>query len=251
MAGHSKWANIKHRKAAVDKKRGKIWSKLAHHIIVAARLGGGDPGTNNRLADAIEEARKENMPAANIDRAIKRGTGELEGADPEELVYEGYAVGGVAVIVEALTDNRKRTAPDIKHLFEKHGGNLGSTGSVMHSFDRKGIIVIERTDDTPGEDELLELVADAGAEDLEPREDMFSITTGATELEPVKKALTGRGVQWVSAELEYVPHAVTEVDEDTARKVQKLIDALEDNNDVQNVYTNHQPPQSVLDELAT
>jgi YebC/PmpR family DNA-binding regulatory protein len=250
MAGHSKWANIKHRKAAVDKKRGKIWSKLAHHIIVAARLGGGDPGTNNRLADAIEDARKENMPASNIDRAIKRGTGELDGADPEELVYEGYGPGGVALIVEALTDNRKRTAPDVKHLFEKHGGNLGTTGSVMHSFDRKGVIIIERTEDTPGEDELLELVAEAGAEDLEAKEDMFTITTGATELEPVKKALAGHKVAWVSAELEYVPHASVDVDEDTARKLQKLIDALEDNNDVQNVYTNHEPPESLLAEMS-
>jgi len=250
MAGHSKWANIKHRKAAVDKKRGKIWSKLAHHIIVAARLGGGDPGTNNRLADAIEEARKENMPATNIERAIKRGTGELDGADPEELVYEGYAVGGIAVIVEALTDNRKRTAPDVKYMFEKHGGNLGSTGSVMHSFDRKGIVIIERTDKTPGEDAMLELVAEAGAEDLETRDDMFTVTTPATELEHVKKALAARGVVWVSAQLEYIPHAMVQVDEETARKVQKLLDALEDNNDVQNVYTNHEPPESVVAEMS-
>src|SRR5690606_41341666 len=149
MAGHSKWANIKHRKAAVDKKRGKIWSRLAHAIIVAARLGGGDPVTNNRLADAIADARKENMPAVNIERAIKRGTGESGDADPEELVYEGYAPGGVAIIVEALTDNRKRTAPDVKFAFDKHGGNLGQTGSVMHSFDRKGVIILEKEGTPP------------------------------------------------------------------------------------------------------
>ncbi|MCB9933722.1 MAG: YebC/PmpR family DNA-binding transcriptional regulator [Planctomycetes bacterium] len=248
MAGHSKWANIKHRKAAVDKKRGKIWSKLAHGIIVAARLGGGDPETNNRLADAIVEARKENMPAANIDRAIKRGTGELAGADPEELVYEGYAPGGVAIIVEALTDNRKRTAPDIKHAFEKNGGNLGQSGSVMHSFDRKGIVVIEK-EGAPPEDQLLEIVAEAGAEDLEADDDGFTVTTPATALEPVKKALQAKQIGWISAQLEYLPHLRNEVDEETARKVQRLVDALEDNNDVQNVYTNHEPPESMLAEL--
>jgi YebC/PmpR family DNA-binding regulatory protein len=249
MAGHSKWANIKHRKAAVDKKRGKIWSKLAHYIIVAARMGGGDPAMNNRLADAITDARKGNMPASNIDRAIKRGTGELGGADPEELVYEGYAPGGVALVVEALTDNRKRTAPDIKHAFDKHGGNLGSTGSVMHSFDRKGIIVIEK-DKAPGEDELLELVASAGADDLQADDEGFTITTGLVEFEPVKKALKAKGIEWLSAQFEYIPHMRTEVDLETARKVQKLVDALEDNNDVQNVYTNHEPPESFVAELS-
>jgi YebC/PmpR family DNA-binding regulatory protein len=249
MAGHSKWANIKHRKAAVDKKRGKIWSKKAHAIIVAARLGGGDPNTNNKLADAITDAKSENMPASNIDRAIKRGTGELAGADPEELIYEGYAPGGVAIIVEALTDNRKRTAPEVKHAFEKHGGNLGQSGSVMHGFDRKGIIVIEK-ENAPAEDELLELVAEAGAEDLQADDEGFTVTTGATELEPVKKALQGKGVAWLSAELEFIPHQRLEVDEDTARKVHKLISVLEDNNDVQNVYTNHEPPESLVAELA-
>ena len=249
MAGHSKWANIKHRKAAVDKKRGKIWSKKAHAIIVAARLGGGDPSANNRLADAIADAKSENMPANNIERAIKRGTGELEGADPEELIYEGYAPGGVAVIVEALTDNRKRTAPDVKFAFEKHGGNLGQTGSVMHSFDRKGIIVIEK-ENAPAEEELFELVAEAGAEDLQSDEEGFTITTGATELEPVKKALQGKEIRWLSAELEFIPHQRMEVDEDTARTVQKLINVLDDNNDVQNVYTNHEPPESLVAELS-
>jgi YebC/PmpR family DNA-binding regulatory protein len=243
MAGHSKWANIKHRKAAVDRKRGKVWSKLAHHIIVAARLGGGDPRANNRLLDAIEDARKENMPASNIERAIKRGTGELREADPEELVYEGYGPGGVAIVVETLTDNRKRTAPDVKHIFDKAGGNLGSTGSVMHSFDRKGVIVIERGDGTLGEEEMLMLVADAGAEDLDAGEDMFTITTPATELEAVKKALTAREIPWISAQLEYVPQARMEVDAETAEKVARLVEVLEDHNDVQNVYTNHEPPE--------
>lgn len=249
MAGHSKWANIKHRKERVDKKRGKIWSKLAHNIIIAAREGGGDPEKNNKLKDAVEDAKKENMPASNIDRAIKRGTGELEGADPEELYYEGYATGGVALIVEALTDNRNRTAPEIKHAFDKFGGNLGQSGSVMHSFDRKGVITIE-TDKAPSEDELFELVAEAGAEDLEKFEGGFTVTTPATELEPVKKALKAKEIEWLEAQLEFVPHQVMDVDEDTARKVQKLVDALEDNNDVQNVYTNHEPPESVIAEMS-
>ncbi|MCC7509168.1 MAG: YebC/PmpR family DNA-binding transcriptional regulator [Planctomycetes bacterium] len=241
MAGHSKWANIKHRKAAVDKKRGKIWSRLAKNIIVAARIGGGDARANNRLADAIAEARKENMPAGNIDRAIKRGTGELKEADPEELLYEGYAPGGVAIIVEALTDNRKRTAPDIKHIFDKQGGNLGATGSVMHGFDRKGIIVIEQTGETPPEEELMMLVAEAGAEDLVAGEGMFTVTTPATELEHVKKALAARGVEWLEAQLEYIPQAKIEVDAETAEKVNRLVETLEDYGDVQNVYTNHEP----------
>ena len=249
MAGHSKWANIKHRKAAVDKKRGKIWSKKAHAIIVAARLGGGDPNANNRLSDAIADARAANMPAGNIDRAIKRGTGELAGEDPEELFYEGYAPGGVAVIVEALTDNRKRTAPDIKHAFDKYGGNLGQSGSVMHSFDRKGIVIIEK-EGAPTEDALLELVAEAGADDLQDSGDGYTITTPATELEPVKKALEAKGIAMISAQLEFIPHARNEVDEETARKVQKLLDVLEENNDVQNVYTNHEPPESMIAELS-
>lgn len=248
MAGHSKWANIKHRKAAVDKKRGKIWSKKAHAIIVAARLGGGDPSANNRLSDAISDAKAVNMPANNIERAIKRGTGELAGADPEELFYEGYGIGGVAMIVEALSDNRKRTAPDIKYAFDKHGGNLGSTGSVMHSFDRKGIVIVEKAN-APSEEELFELVVEAGGEDLQGDEEGYTITTPATELEPVKKALKAKGIEWISAELEFIPQTVIEVDEETGRKIQKLIDSLEDNIDVQNVYTNHEPPESLIAEM--
>jgi YebC/PmpR family DNA-binding regulatory protein len=249
MAGHSKWANIKHRKAAADKKRGKVWSKCSANIITAARLGGGDLKANARLADAVSDARAANMPADTIDRAIKRGTGELEGAAPEELTYEGYAPGGVAIIVEALTDNRKRTAPDIKHIFDKHGGNLGNTGSAARSFERKGIIVIEK-EGAPGEDELLDLVAGAGAEDLQADDGGFTVTTGLVEFEPVKKALKARKIAWISAQFEYIPIARNEVDLETARKVQKLVDALEENLDVQNVYTNHEPPESFVAELA-
>ena len=248
MSGHSKWANIKHRKARTDKKRAKLWSKLAHQIIVAARLGGGDPGMNAKLAMAVSDARKENMPTANIDRAIKRGSGEIKGADPEELTYEGYAPGGTALIVEALTDNRKRTAPEVKHAFEKYGGNLGTTGCVMHMFVRKGQIAIEK--EKADEETLFDLVVEAGAEDLETDGPVFLVTTGATELDAVRKALDAGGIEFVSAELEYVPNVTMDVDEETGRKIQKLVDALDELNDVQNIYTNHEPPQSLLEELA-
>lgn len=247
MAGHSKWANIKHRKARVDAKRAKVWSKLASNIIQAARSG-GDPDKNHRLAFTIAEARKENMPVANIERAIKRGTGEIEGADPEELLYEGYAHGGTAIIIEALTDNRKRTAPEIKFALEKRGGNLGQPGSVMHSFDRKGMIVLEAAN-APSEDDLFELATEAGAEDIETVDEYITITTGATEFEPVKKALMEKEINWVSAELEYIPHARNEVDIETARKIQKLIDVLDDIHDVQAVYTNHEPPEEFMAEM--
>lgn len=248
MAGHSKWANIKHRKARTDKKRAKMWSKIAHQIIVAARLGGGDPNTNSRLALAVSDARKENMPKDNIDRAIKRGTGELEGEDPEELVYEGYGPGGVAVIVEALTDNRNRTAGEVKFAFDKSGGNLGQSGCVMHSFDRKGVVVLKR--DAAEEDALFELALEAGAEDVTSDDEFFTITTPATELEPVKQALNDKGIDYVSAELAYLPQMTIEVDEDTARKVQNMLDRFDDLLDVQEVYTNHEPPESMLEELA-
>ena len=277
MAGHSKWANIKHRKAAADKKRGKVWSKCAAYIITAARLGGGDParakqrqpqlrravvkleegfsGEGNALvelspapASAAElDASLERRTKA-VDRAIKRGTGELEGADPEELVYEGFAPGGVAVIVEALTDNRKRTAPDIKHIFDKQGGNMGATGSAMRSFERKGVIVLD-AEKCPPEDELLELVAEHGAEDLQAGEGMFTVLTPVTALEPVKKALAARKISWISAQWEYLPLARVETDVETARTVQKLVAALEDYLDVQNVYTNLEVPEALAAEM--
>ena len=244
MAGHSKWANIKHRKAASDKKRGKAWSKAAHAIIVAARLGGGDVRANTRLAMAVQDAKKVNMPADTIDRAIKRGTGELQGPETVELTYEGYGPGGVAMVIECLTDNRQRTAPDLKHIFEKNGGNLGVPGSVMHSFARKGVIVV-RKEKAP-EEALFEIAAGAGAEDLESDDEFYTITTGATEFEPVKKALERASIIAESAQLEYLAHMRNNVDEETAARVQKLIDALEENNDVQNVYTNHEPPESFI-----
>lgn len=248
MAGHSKWANIKHRKAASDKKRGKAWSKAAHAIIVAARLGGGDVRANVRLFIAVQDAKKVNMPAETIERAIKRGTGELQGPETVELVYEGYAPGGVPLVIECLTDNRNRTAPDIKHIFEKNGGSFGATGSVMHSFSRKGIIVV-RKEKLP-EEALFEIAAGAGAEDIEGDDEFFTVITGAAEFEHVKKALEAKSIQMVSAELEYIPHQRTPVDAETAARVQKLLDALEDNNDVQNIYTGHEPPESFIQELA-
>ncbi|MCC6465652.1 MAG: YebC/PmpR family DNA-binding transcriptional regulator [Planctomycetes bacterium] len=248
MAGHSKWANIKHRKAASDKRRGKLWSKAAHAIIVAARLGGGDIKGNTRLAMAVHDARKVNMPADTIDRAIKRGTGELQGPETVELVYEGYGPGGVAMVIEALTDNRHRTAPDLKHIFEKNGGNLGAVGSVMHSFTRKGIIIV-RKDKLP-EEALFDVAVGAGAEDIASDDEFFTVTTGATEFEGVKKALAEKTILTESAQLEYLPHTRNAVSLDVARAVQKLMDALDDNNDVQNIYTNHEPPEEFLQELA-
>jgi YebC/PmpR family DNA-binding regulatory protein len=249
MAGHSKWANIKHRKAASDKKRGKAWSKAAHAIIVAARLGGGDVKANTRLAMAVHDAKKVNMPADTIDRAIKRGTGELQGPETVELTYEGYGPGGVAMIIECLTDNRNRTAPDMKHIFEKNGGNLGAQGSVMHTFSRKGVIVVGK--DKAPEEALFEIAAGAGAEDLESDDEFYTITTGATEFEPVKKALEKASIIVESAQLEYLPHSRNEVDVETAAKVQKLIDALEDNSDVQTVYTNHEPPEAFIEAMTS
>ncbi|MBK9975080.1 MAG: YebC/PmpR family DNA-binding transcriptional regulator [Planctomycetes bacterium] len=248
MAGHSKWANIKHRKAASDKKRGKAWSKASHAIIVAARLGGGDIKGNPRLAMAVHDAKKVNLPGDNIDRAIKRGTGELQGPETVELVYEGYGPGGVAMVIECLTDNRNRTAPDIKHIFDKNGGSFGAQGSVMHTFSRKGIIVI-RKDKAP-EEALFDLVVGAGAEDLQSDEEFYTVTTGAAEFEHVKKALEKQSIITESAELAYVPSAFNAIDHETAVKVQKLLDALDDNNDVQNIYTNHEPPESFLKQLA-
>ncbi|MBE7490325.1 MAG: YebC/PmpR family DNA-binding transcriptional regulator [Planctomycetes bacterium] len=247
MAGHSKWANIKHRKAASDKKRGKAWSKAAHAIIVAARLGGGDIRANSRLAMAVHDAKKVNMPADTIDRAIKRGTGELQGPETVELTYEGYGPGGVAMVIECLTDNRNRTAPDIKHIFEKFGGSFGAQGSVMHSFSRKGIIVV-RKDKAP-EEALFDMVVGAGAEDLTADDEFYTITTGPAEFEPVKKALEKAAIITESAQLEYVPHLRNAIDLETARELQKLLDALEDNNDVQNIFTNHEPPEAFLNEL--
>ena len=245
MAGHSHWAGIKHKKAANDAKRGKIWSKLARAIIIAARDGGGDPDTNLPLRYAIDKAKAENMPKDTIEKAIKKGTGELEAVNYEEVVYEGYAKGGVAVMVEAVTDNRNRTAPEIKKVFERHGGSLGGSGCVAWMFDRKGLITIKTSD--ADEDELMELALSAGAEDMTTEADMYEITCEAGAFEELNKAIQDAGIKPEVAEISMIPQNNVKVeDPDTAKKVLALMDELEDHDDVQNVYANFDIPDEIL-----
>ena len=248
MAGHSHSANIARRKNAVDAQRAKIFSKCAKAVISAVRQGGPDPAANLKLRYAIEKAKAANMPKDNIERAIKRGAGEGMG-DIEELVYEGYAPGGVALMITCLTDNRHRTAPDIKHIFEKRGGNLGSPGSVGFLFDFRTILVVETAGRT--EEQLVELALEAGADDVVVDGDVATFYAPATEFLPVKEALEGAGLAFVSAETGYVPQSTVEVtSKEEAAKVLKLVQALEDNEDVQNVYANYDIADAWLEELA-
>lgn len=237
MAGHSKWANIKRQKAVTDARRSKIWARISRDMMVAAREGLPDPAHNARLALAVEKARAANMPKDNIERAIKRGSGEISGAEYEELTYEGYGPGGVAVFVEALTDNPNRTVSDLRVFFSRSGGSLGTSGSVAFQFERKGIIQV----DAAGRDEmaLFELVADAGAEDLEREDDLFMITTPMEAFGPVVNALREAGIEPTEAELQRIPTTYTDVDADTARKVENLLDQLEDHADIQNVFSTY------------
>ncbi len=244
MAGHSKWANIRHRKAAQDAKRGKIYTKLAREITVAAREGGGDPETNPRLRAAIERARKFNMPKENIERAIKRGTGEIAGDAYEEITYEGYAPGGVAIIVKCLTDNRNRTASEVRHAFSKHGGNLGTSGCVSWMFERKGVIVVPAQ--KHDEETLMLAAIDAGADDVVKEDDKFIIYTQPSELETVRKGLLDSGIDIEEAKLDLIPTTTTKVEGETAQKVLKLLMALEDLDDVQEVYSNFDMPEEVM-----
>ncbi len=244
MAGHSKWANIRHRKAAQDAKRGKIYTKLAREITVAAREGGGDPETNPRLRAAIERARKFNMPKENIERAIKRGTGEIAGESYEEVTYEGYGPGGVAIIVKCLTDNRNRTAAEVRHAFSKHGGNLGTSGCVSWMFERKGVITVsaEKYD----EEEIMMAAIEAGADDVIKEEEKFVIYTEPSSLEDVRKGIVNAGIEIEEAKLDLIPTTTTRVEGETAEKVLKLLMALEDLDDVQEVYSNFDMPEEVL-----
>jgi len=248
MAGHSHAANVARRKNAVDAKRAKIFSKCAKMVMSAVKQGGPDPEQNLKLRYAIEKAKAENMPKDNIERAIKRASGEGMG-DLEELTYEGYAPGGVAVMVTCLTDNRNRTAPDIKHIFEKRGGNLGAQGSVAFLFDFRSIFVVETGERT--EDEVMECALEAGAEDVEVDEDVATVYAAAGDFLEVKDALEGQGLAFLSAETGYVPqNTVTIGDKDEAAKLFKLIGLLEDNEDVQNVYANYDMPDEWVDELS-
>lgn len=245
MAGHSKWANIKHRKGKQDAKRAKMFTKLTRAIIVAAREGGADPEYNTALKNAIEKAKAANMPNDNIERAIKKGAGELDGVNYEEITYEGYGPGGIAVLVEVLTDNRNRTASDIRHYFSKFGGNLGSTGCVSFMFDRKGVLIIEKEDGID-EEELMMQAIEAGAEDFITEEEYFEITTSPEDFASVRDSLKEAGYNFTTAEISFIPQNTSKLtDEDDIKNMTKLIDALEDNDDVQNVYHNWDMPEDL------
>jgi len=245
MAGHSHWAGIKHKKAANDAKRGKVWSKIARMIIVAARNGGPDPAANLALRYAIDKAKAANMPKDTIEKAIKKGSGDLEGASYEEVLYEGYGPGGVAVMVEALTDNRNRTGPEVKKIFERRGGSLGATGCVAWMFDKKGLITVP----TEGVDEdvLMDLALTAGAEDMENTGRVYEITCAPSDFEAIKKAIEEAGIAMEVAEVAMMPKTRVEVaDVEGARKILGLMEDFEDHDDVQNVYANFDIPDEVL-----
>jgi YebC/PmpR family DNA-binding regulatory protein len=246
MSGHSKWSKIKHTKGVVDSKRGKVFAKLGKEMTVAAKHGGGDPGFNPRLRTILMKARAVNMPADNIDRAIKKGTGELPGVSYEEMTYEGYATGGVALLVEVLTDSKNRTAAEIRMMFTKHGGNMAGANAVKHLFHRKGQIAVAK--EQISEDDLMALVLDAGAEDMTAHPDGYEIITDPHQFEAVHKALETKGIKPQSAEVTQLPLTPVPVaDEKTARAVLALIDALEDNDDVQNVYSNCEIPDEIVE----
>jgi len=236
MAGHSQWANIKHRKAAVDSKRSKLWSKLSKAIIVAAKLGGGDPSSNVRLRTAILDAKAVSLPKDNIDRAIKKGTGEIDGGDVEEILYEGYGQGGVAILCDIMTDNRNRTAPEVRKLFENHGGNLGSTNCVAYLFERKGLISIAKS--AVDLEKLMELALENGAEDVTETEEYFELTCPTDVYTGLVEALEAAQITLESKQVSRVPNMTVDVDAETAVSVMKLLEKLEDHDDVQSVATN-------------
>ncbi|MGC8942101.1 MAG: YebC/PmpR family DNA-binding transcriptional regulator [Sulfurihydrogenibium sp.] len=250
MAGHSRWHNIKNKKAKADAIKGRIFTKVIREITIAARLGGGDPEANPRLRIAIEKAREVNMPSENIEKAIKRGTGELEGVNYEEVRYEGYGPEGVAIIVEATTDNRNRTTAEVRHIFSKYGGNLGSSGCVSFLFEDKGIINVEKS--KYSEEEILEKALEAGAEDvITEDEDYYEIRTSVQDFYKVKENLEKMGVEIVKAELTKIPTTTVKItNEETAAKLMKLLDALEENDDVQKVYANFDIPEEILEKLS-
>ena len=247
MAGHSKWANIKHRKAAQDKQRGKIWTKLIREVTVAARAGGGDPGANPRLRLAMDKAFGANMPRDTVDRAIKRGAGANEGDDYEEIRYEGYGPGGVAVMVDCMTDNRNRTASDVRHAFTKYGGNLGTDGSVAYLFAKQGVISLQPGTD---EDRLMEAALEAGADDVVSNDDgSFDVITNPDEYSAVKDALTSAGFDTEMGEVTYNASTSAELDRDGAERLLKMVEMLEDLDDVQEVYHNAEIADAIMAEL--
>ncbi|MFP5334249.1 MAG: YebC/PmpR family DNA-binding transcriptional regulator [Actinomycetes bacterium] len=248
MSGHSKWATTKHKKAVVDAKRGKMFAKLIKNIEVAARTGGGDPAGNPTLYDAIQKAKKSSVPNDNIDRAVKRGSGaETGGADYQTIMYEGYGPNGVAVLVECLTDNRNRAASEVRVAFTRNGGTMADPGSVSYLFSRKGVVLVPS--DGLTEDDVLAAVLDAGAEEVSDLGDTFEVISEATDLVAVRTALQEAGIDYDSAEVQFVPSTQVELDAEGARRVLKLVDALEDSDDVQNVYANFDVPDDVLAEV--
>lgn len=248
MAGHSHWAGIKHKKAAVDAKRGKIWSKISKAIIVAAKAGGGDPKMNSRLRLAIDMAKAAGMPKDNIARAIKRGTGEIEGAAFEEITYEGYGPGGVAIMCDVLTDNRNRTAAEIRKCFDLHGGKLGSAGCVAWMFESKGLFLIPA--DQVSEEKLMEVTLEAGAEDIKLSGDKFEVTCDPSKFGELSEALDQAGIPCDSREVTRIPKDYVNLDAETARKVLKLMEELDEHDDVQNVSSNFNIPDEVLAEIS-
>ena len=249
MSGHSKWSTIKRKKGAIDAKRGKIFTKVIKEITLAARLGGGDIEGNSRLRQAVMAAKEENMPKDNIDRAIKKGIGGGDGAAAyEEITYEGYGPGGAAVIVEIMTDNKNRTVAEIRHIFSKHGGNLGENGCVAWIFAKKGSIVIDRN--VIGEDELMELALDAGAEDVKMEDTEYEVITEPADFEAVKKAIDAGGIKHLEARISMIPSNTVKLEAGKAESMLKLMEKLEDNDDVQNVYSNFDIDEDVMEKLS-
>lgn len=246
MSGHSKWHTIKHKKGALDAKRGKIFTKLIKEITVAARTGGsGDIESNARLRKAVQDAKGQNMPNDTIDRAIKRGTGELEGVNYDEITYEGYGPNGVAVLIETMTDNRNRTVAEIRHLFSKNGGNLGEAGSVAWMFDKKGYIVVDKA--AKSEEELFEIAIEAGADDMQDEGDVFEIFTAPDAFDGVHEAIKAAGIEPQAAEVSMVPQNYIKLEGADAKQMMKLYDALDDNDDVQKVYANFDIDESEME----
>lgn len=246
MSGHSKWANIKIKKGKTDAARGSVFTKIGRELAVAVKAGGPDPNNNSRLRDVIAKAKQNNMPNDNITRSIKKASGELGSVNYEDMVYEGYAAGGVAVIVEALTDNKNRTAGDVRHIFDKYGGAMGATGCVSYLFNKKGVIIVEKKDMT--EDDIMMIALDCGADDVITDDDVYELYTMPQDLEQVRTALTDAGLEILSSDIEYIADLYIDPPENNIASIQKLLEKLEENDDVQDVYHNANLPEEVEEE---
>ena len=248
MSGHSKWSSIKRKKGATDAKRGQVFTRLIKEITVAARIGGGDPEGNARLRTAIAAAKADNMPKDNIERAIKKGTGELEGVTYDEFLYEGYGPGGAAVLIEVMTDNKNRTTADIRHIFSKSSGNMGEAGCVAWMFDKKGYIVVEKA--AADEEQLMEVALDAGADDIQEGEKEFEVITDPGAFDAVKEALDKAGITYLLAEITMHPQSVVQLEGKNAEHMLRLMEQLEDHDDIQKVYANFDIPEGVMEQLS-